>query len=199
MNCNEKVEILEKGEYAEIDDYHNYWFKVSTKNGIEGYVYGAYLSDSLEKAAEFRCEEQLQQGWEWFIDYEKYFRENMNVNIETNPEHIIYDEGLYNISMCGENHTYFLFYPTCNRETGKSGSFLYSADINYYNNADYCYPDFLPFKLGDNIEKIYALFGKPNYDRNTDTNWWCDYRGVAMHIETDADIVTGITLTKWGW
>lgn len=207
LQWNEKVEILETGKYAEINNFRDNWYKIRTKNGKEGFAYGAYLSDTLEKAARFRCREQLDKCQKWFEKIENKFR-GIGIDIDEYPYNIVtyYEDGgekvspLRRIPLFGTDFD-FWFYPTCKKESDGKGESYFLYEVKVIKNDDFFYPDFLPFRIGDKIEDVYTIFGKPTTEYS-DGYWWANgAQDILMSIGADSETgrIQSITLRKSGW
>lgn len=196
LECNERVEILETDESAEIDGWHGNWCKIRTENGTEGYVFDAYLSDNLENAASFRCTEILMEEEAWFKSWEEKL--SGHITIDTNPYHIWrddYGEELRDFREYSGVDLHLLH--TYDKEKGTYGWFLLRA-LCYADGEDY--PDFLPFKIGDNIEKVREIFGKENLPESDSTVYVWENGNVFMKVEiSDGGMVSTVTLEKTGW
>ncbi len=158
LKYNERVEYFGTSTViSEIDDWKMPWIKVRTKDGNMGYIYGAYLSRSLKFAAEFRVWEALHPMGEWFDEMAKWFSDSVNLDSDMRNVTSFDDEDSYRIQ---DESIDFLFFPTKNEKTGKTGFYLVRADI-YSTNA--CrWPESFPIKTGDSIEKVEEIFGEPN-------------------------------------
>ncbi len=185
LKCNERVEILEKGSAEVIEGFQDNWYKICTENGTTGYVYGAYLSDSLEDAEKFRFNEMRAKAWKWFESWEEKL--SGEINIDTNPYHIkYYEEGEASSDFREFDGFDLHFLSTYNEENDKYGWFLEKAV--FYNNGEN-FPAFLPVKIGDNIEKLYEVLG--NKDMLSD---------IFLKVEhSDDGTINLITLGKTGW
>lgn len=193
---DEKVRFLENGKYEEIDGYHKNWIKIRTDAGSEGYVYGAYLSETIEDAQKFRRNEQLGKAFSWLENYEDIFRRK-GIDIDTSPYNIGNNEELYHLYPDQENSIEFLFYSTFDKEKDTPGNFLYMVQL--YNDDEY-YPDFLPFKIGDPVEEVYRYFGPQNASQfRSNGPWWCDNCSICMKVETENDRIVKVIITKCGW
>lgn len=193
LEWNERVEILEIDELDVIDGWRGNWCKIRTENGTEGYVFDAYLSDNLENAACFRCTEILMEEEAWFKSWEEKL--SGHITIDTNPYHIWRDD-------YGEELMNFREYSgvdllqTYDKEKGTYGWFLLRA-LCYADGEDY--PDFLPFKIGDNIEKVREIFGRENlFDSDPAVHSWENGDVFMEVVNSDDGTVSTVTLGKIG-
>lgn len=195
LECNERVEILEIDEFAVIDGWRGNWCKIRTGNGTEGYVFDAYLSDNLENAACFRCTEILMEEEAWFKSWEEKL--SGHITIDTNPYHIWrddYGEELMNFREYSGVDLHLL--QTYDKEKGTYGWFLLRA-LCYADGEDY--PDFLPFKIGDNIEKVREIFGKENlFESDPAVHAWENGDVFMEVVNSDDGTVSTVTLGKIG-
>ena len=157
LKCNERVQLLEKSQEKEtIGEFEEPWCKIRTQDGSWGFVYGAYLSSTLEYAAEFRVWEALHPVGEWFDKQTKQFSATMYLDSDMRNVTSFEDDDGSIVRGEGVN---FLFFPTKNEETGKTGWYLVRADI--LDNTSLA-PESLPIKIGDSIENVEEIFGEPN-------------------------------------
>ena len=201
LDFNVRVKILEKSDYAEIDGNKDYWYKIRAENNEEGFVYGAYLSESIEDAEKYRRLELRAKIIEWLQGWEEKLSED--INIDPNPYNIIKDEwGEFALSMREFDGLDFILYETYDKETDEHGMFLYYACLYNANGTDL--PDFLPVRLMDDIEKFRRYFGKPDdiKDRGdgTEESWVLmgDFYISAVYTPADEKIST-IFIGKEGW
>ena len=81
LKCNERVELLEEtAEKEKIGDSEKPWCKIRTQSGSWGFVYGEYLSRTLEDAADFRCYEILNPVEDWLEELAEQFTSTMNID-----------------------------------------------------------------------------------------------------------------------
>ncbi len=79
------------------------------------------------------------------------------------------------------------------------GWFLLRASC--YSNDGEDSPDFLPFKIGDSMEKIYELFGEPVKKEPLDfgvNEYWGDFN-IILGINYSADTIDAFSVEKSGW
>lgn len=196
LKCNERVQLLkEEEEKVKIGEFEEPWCKIRTEDGSLGYVYGAYLSKSLDSAAYFRCYEALHPMADWLEKLADDFTSAMY--IEKNMRNIssFNDENTNRVYEQGAN---YIFYPTKDKESGKEGYYLLGV---YVYDSDLLPKDF-PIKMGDSLEKIYEIFGKkPNgetfyFDNGREERkaWegWGNVCYVEMLIFDDGESVRGI-------
>ena len=167
LKCNERVQLLEKSQEKEkIGEFEEPWCKIRTQSGSWGFVYGAYLSSTLEYAAEFRVWEALHPVGEWFERKADEFTAVMYIVTDMHQVTSFDEDDDIVVHGTGVD---FHFAPANYNDNSKQGTFLLRADI--LDNTSLV-PESLPIKIGDSIEKVREIFGEPNgayykeYERN---------------------------------
>lgn len=201
------VEVLEKSEAAEIDGWTNNWYKIRMKNGTEGYAYGAYLSESLQEAARFRCQETGNKVSEWFKSWESKLASQ--IDIDTNPYNIILDESGNAIEDLRDfDGISFIFEATYDKEKDSRGSFLLGAICHsVFNGEEFLvgsdYPDFLPFRPGDSISRAKSILGKSDkqvQEENSVEEIWDSTSLIKIYWNPEEnDSIRLIKFEKTGW
>ena len=191
LKCNERVELLEEtAEKEKIGDSEKPWCKIRTQSGSWGFVYGEYLSRTLEDAAEFRCYEILNPVEDWLEELAEQFTSTMNIDRNGRNIFSFSEEDITRVYGQGIN---YIFYPTKDEESGKEGSFLFGVYV--YDNDGM--PKDFPIQIGDSMEKVREIFGKkPNgeayfFENIDDLQAW---RGgyVRMHVFDYGENIVGI-------
>lgn len=200
LKYDSRVEVLEKGEAAEIDGWSDNWYKIRTENGTEGYAYGAYLSDSLKDAARFRKIEMGNKAFEWLTSWEEKLASE--INIDTNPYNIICGED-GNVMMDVREFDGFdlIFEATYDKEKDQRGTFLLGA-VFYGDGKNY--PDFMPFKLGDSIDKAKSILGEPDDHTQKAGGTYEIWEGVdcraTVSWQPEAEgVINSVKIEKSGW
>nr|WP_318660864.1 SH3 domain-containing protein [uncultured Treponema sp.] len=158
LKCNQRVKLLEETkEKFKIDEFEEPWCKIQTEDGASGYVYGVYLSKTLNDAASFRCYEALHPLADWLEELAEEFTATMYIDKDMHNISSFSDESSFSVQ---GNGIKYIFYPTKDEKTGKTGSYLLGVRI-YENHA---MPKDFPIKLGDSMEKVRDIFGKPDGD-----------------------------------
>ena len=191
LKCNERVELLEEtAEKEKIGDSEKPWCKIRTQSGSWGFVYGEYLSRTLEDAADFRCYEILNPVEDWLEEQAEQFTSTMNIDRSRRNISSFSEEDTTRVYGQGIN---FIFYPTKDEESGKEGSFLLGVYV--YDND--CLPKDFPLQIGDSMEKVRDIFGKkPNgeayfFENIADLQAW-EGGYVRMHVFDDGENIVGI-------
>lgn len=174
LKCNERVEFLgESDVVGRADGFERPWVKVRTKGGGVGYVFGAYLSASLEEAAAFRREEQLEKAVERLSDMER--------NLSG-----IRDWAATESPLCVDGaEFYFGTYESYENGRPRRVFSLHAIEFT----ADGCedYPDFLPFRVGDDIGAVRGAFGEKSsettdYDPRFKIEMWFS-ENIALNVK----------------
>ena len=191
LKCNERVELLEEtAEKEKIGDSEKPWCKIRTQSGSWGFVYGEYLSRTLEEAADFRCYEILNPVEDWLEELAEQFTSTMNIDRNGRNIFSFSEEDITRVYGQGIN---FIFYPTKDEESGKEGSFLFGVYV--YDNDGM--PKDFPIQIGDSMEKVREIFGKkPNgeayfFENIDDLQAW-EGGYVRMHVFDDGENIVGI-------
>ena len=153
-----KVEIInESGKVEIIDNCYGQWVQIRTEEGLEGFVFSHYLSETLEEAEKFRqteCKEScLEKAAAWISE------------IETDLKHKGWNIAFYPSGNSDAMWTYeysqgvtLVFYPRYDEETGRHADFLYQVICT--ENSDAINKIF-PFKIGDPFSAVLKAFGEP--------------------------------------